>query len=769
MEKSLLFLLLFFGIFLDGFSQEEIPDTFMLEEIIVIPSPFSSYIDTDHAFGNLHWKSDDAKLNENSFLNEALIVSPSVHINDATTNPIGQDLQIRGFHASPLYGLAQEIAIYADGIRQNDLLGDAVFWDLMPTFAMNKAQVFVGSQPLFGLNALGGTINYTTKSGFTNPGKSISVSYGAFNRLNAIAEYGDQKGNFAWYLGANFWREKGWRNFSESEIANTFGKLSYKKEKNFLNLSFQFASSDLLGNGAFPLELLERDEWRNQIFTHPDRTENRLWNVNINWDHQFNSQVLGRLIIGYRNLQTDILNGDESPFEEFEDGGEEFLVLLDDDDDTTEVDEDDFARNRAGERIIANDNNSEAIFNENSVRQQSISAAYTLITRWQGDRWSWKWQLGSAFRGGQARYTAGGELGYFDETRAVISSGERVINFDTDVITNVNNLHLNSGLNAVLDNKLAIQLSGAFNYSDLVLEDQLGTALNGEHHFANVSGGLSLYYLLNENLMLHGTWNTSTRNPTAVEVSCADPDDPCRLPNAFLADPPLEAVRAMTLQSGITYKRKYLRLSTTLFRTSVMNDIYFVSAGPFRGSGYFDNIGNTQRLGWENSLAWSFSEKIRLQLAYTWLKATFEDDFTISSPNHPAEVDGELSVEAGDYIALIPKHNLSGQLATSITEKLEVGWTAIYNSGQYIRGDESNEMAPLDGYWRHDAILTYAFSDKLSCWIKAKNLMNAKYQTFGLLGEADEAGELLNEEIESNVFAGQASPRYMEFGIQLKF
>ncbi|WP_170110167.1 TonB-dependent receptor [Flavilitoribacter nigricans] len=748
---------------------QEVSDTILLDDVIVIPSPFSNYVYNDNAFGNLHWSSEAKKLKEASFLNESLLMAPSVHVNDGTTNPIGQDIQIRGFKTSPLYGLSQEVAVYADGVKKNDLLGDAVFWDLMPTFAMNQTQVFVGSQPLFGLNALGGTINYTSKSGFTNPGGALALNYGSFNRMNAIAEYGANNGRFGYYVGANLWQEDGWRDHSESDVTNVFSKLSYQQGKNVVDFSLQYANTQLLGNGALPLELLDRKEWRDQIFTHPDRTENELAELNASWQYRWNDLTSSRLVLSYKDLETDILNGDESPFRELIENGSVFLVLGDDDDEGEEIDADDYAMDRNGERIEATDDNSEAILNKNQISQQSFSAAYSVNTKWQAGAVFWEIQSGLSYRVGRAHYQASGELGDFDESRAATGSGQSVSNFDTDVITDIGNLHATTGISAVINNDLAIQLSGAYNHSSLILRDQLGTALNGDHRFSNFSGALTAYYLAGNNWMFHGAVNTSTRNPTAVEVSCADPDAPCRLPNAFLSDPPLETVRAVTTQAGIAYQNKRFRFSSTGFITGVSDDIYFVSAGPLRGSGFFDNIGKTRRMGWENSVSWQIGERWNILLNYTLLDATFRDQFKIAAPNHPRATDGEITVMPGDRLALIPRHNVNGKISYQLLENLELEWTQLYNSAQYIRGDEGNELDQIPGFFRQDVAVRYAVQKHLLFWAKVKNLTNVEYHTFGLLGEADEAGELLEVELENNVFAGPAPPRYVELGARYTF
>ena len=90
----------------------------------------------------------------------------SVSINDAQNNPMQRDLQYRGFTASPLLGLAQGMAVYQNGVRINEPLGDAVNWDLLPQSAINQIQLGGGSNPLYGLNSLGGSLVIDMKDGF---------------------------------------------------------------------------------------------------------------------------------------------------------------------------------------------------------------------------------------------------------------------------------------------------------------------------------------------------------------------------------------------------------------------------------------------------------------------------------------------------------------------------------------------------------------------------------------------------------------------------
>ena len=53
----------------------------------------------------------------------------------------------------------------------------------------------------------------------------------------------------------------------------------------------------------------------------------------------------------------------------------------------------------------------------------------------------------------------------------------------------------------------------------------------------------------NSSLLLN--YREANRAPSPVELACADPGAPCRLPNAFVADPPLEQVITRAIETGL--------------------------------------------------------------------------------------------------------------------------------------------------------------------------------------------------------------------------
>src|SRR5208282_2609968 len=91
---------------------------------------------------------------------------PGVALSDQTGNQFQLDLNYRGFIASPVIGTPQGIAVYQNGVRINEVFGDIVNWDFIPQNAIN-GMTLVPSNPVYGLNAIGGALSIQMKNGFT--------------------------------------------------------------------------------------------------------------------------------------------------------------------------------------------------------------------------------------------------------------------------------------------------------------------------------------------------------------------------------------------------------------------------------------------------------------------------------------------------------------------------------------------------------------------------------------------------------------------------
>lgn len=198
----------------------------------------------------------------------------SVTVNDYQGNPFQMDVQYRGFTAGPQIGTPQGLSVFLDGIRVNEPFGDVVNWDMIPMNALAGVDVFPGSNPIFGLNTLGGAFSMKTKDGFNNAGVDADVLTGSYGRKQLQVEGGWNNGTVALFGAGNFFLEDGWRKNSPSKVNQFFGKASYRGDKLDLNLSTLLVGTKLVGNGTLPSEMYAQD--RNASFTSEDETNNRL-------------------------------------------------------------------------------------------------------------------------------------------------------------------------------------------------------------------------------------------------------------------------------------------------------------------------------------------------------------------------------------------------------------------------------------------------------------------------------------------------------------
>ena len=198
----------------------------------------------------------------------------SVNVNDYQGNPFQMDVTYRGFTAGPQIGTPQGLSVFFDGIRVNEPFGDVVNWDMIPMNAIAGVDVFPGSNPIFGLNTLGGAFTLKTKDGFTNEGVNAEVLAGSYGRKQLQVEGGINNGTFALFGAGNFFLEDGWRDNSPSKVNQFFGKASYRGDKLDLSLSTLLVQTDLVGNGLLPTEMFAQD--RSSVFTSPDTTKNKL-------------------------------------------------------------------------------------------------------------------------------------------------------------------------------------------------------------------------------------------------------------------------------------------------------------------------------------------------------------------------------------------------------------------------------------------------------------------------------------------------------------
>ncbi|MCQ8182174.1 TonB-dependent receptor [Methylomonas sp. SURF-1] len=684
----------------------------------------------------------------------------SVNINDAQNNPLQPDVQYRGFSASPLMGLPQGLAVYVNGIRFNEPFGDMVNWDLIPNGAIESMALQPASNPAFGLNALGGSISVNTKTGFSAPGHSFEAQGGSWDRHSEEISSGWNNGTWGYFLDFKYFNEKGWRAHSPSEAKQGFGTLSWRGVKSSLDLSIAGTENTLRGNGALPQQMLAFG--RDQVFTHPDITRNRMLLVSLDGDTWLNdhNQLSGTMY--YRRNKIGTYNGDGSEFDDC--GG-----FMCEEDGVTQLE--DLNENP----IPASDALEGGTINTSSTLQQSFG--FALQDAFDHKIFGRNNHLvgGASFDYGNARYHADTQLGSLTADRGVAGGGVLIQDAHVRLTTETDHYGVFLTDTYSLTDKLDVTVSGRYNQSHIKLRDHVGEDLNGSHSFDRFNPAAGFTYAVMPELTFFGNYSESSRVPTPMELSCANPNDPCRLPNAFVSDPPLKQVVANTFETGLRGRLKnllpgYLDWNLALFRTINNDDIIFKSTGGVGSNlGYFDNVGSTLRQGVELGLNGNFYERWRWSTHYTYIDASFETGFLSSSPNNPmADGNGDIVVQPGDKLPGIPAHQFKFSTDFDIVSAWTLGMDMNYNSSQYLRGDEANLTAKLPAFVVFNLRSEYRFNPNVTLFGRVTNLFDREYANFGTWGNTGDVLDGLGlPGDQQSRFVGVGAPRAAWIGIRL--
>lgn len=755
-------------------------------EEVVVTAPYGVGVDPSLVPANVQRATAEQlersqSLDLTDFMNREFA---SVSINTAQNNPLQPDFNFRGFTASPLLGLPQGLAVYQNGVRINEPFGDTINWDLMPFSALDTVQLMAGAQPVFGLNTLGGALSLRMKNGFTFEGNQAEMYAGSFARRAGNIQSGANNGRWGYYANVDYFEEDGWRDYSESDALRTFATVSGRGEDWTFDLSGAYGETQLRGNGTSPVELLALD--RKQVFTHPDITENTQRQLILEGSRKLSEgvQLAGNAF--YRDIDTDTFNGDGTVFEECDIDGEEFLVEDEFDDENgdgecSSADDDDIelVLDLAGNPIEAelDDEELNAINNIGRRSQESYGASAQLALHSDVLGGGNDLTIGVAFSEGRSSFNSMVEVASLLENRATSRTGIFAEEFITGVNSEVTTSSVYFADTLRVSESIAVTLSGRYDDTRIQLADLTGESpeLDGRHSFSrfNPAGGIT--FQPTSELTLYASYGESARAPSPVELACASEDAPCNLPNAFLADPPLDQVVAKSWEAGVrgTLGRD-LRWHLGGYRTVNHDDILFQTTGGAQANvGFFDNVGDTRRTGIELSASQRLS-RMQWHLRYSLVKATFEDSFVVNSPNHPIFEDepdapqiagaGKLLVGSGAMIPGIPEHQANLGLDFSLTDRFSIGADVVWRSGLYLRGDEANLLDKTDDYSILNLRAEYSIGRQVTIFARIENVFDEDYETFGLLGEPDE----VFEDFEDPRFFGAGPPFGAWLGVRVK-
>jgi iron complex outermembrane recepter protein len=662
----------------------------------------------------------------------------SVNLNDNEDNPYHPDVQYRGFTASPVLGTPTGLAVYQNGVRLNEPFGDNVSWDLVPDFAIDHMAI-IPTNPVYGLNALGGALSLTMKNGFNYHGGQLEISGGSFGNRQVTLQYGQQMGNIGAYIGAQAIRDDGYRKLSSSRLSRMYADIGAESDHGSLHFGFTAADNVLAGIGPTPIELVDRD--RTAVFVSPQYFRdtvlmpalraNYIASDNLSFQANFYLRSSGRST-NAGNI-TDIipcglaLRG--------------FLCL--DERDNPLFD----AAGNPVPNILGGLSPAENDFTQTTSLGLggSLQATYTAPLFDHENHLA----VGFSIDHGDVDFSSRNTVGTIDpETLITADTGIIVAQpdgtLDPAAVETTNayyGVYASDTFNVTPE--LAITAGGRYNVAFIRLFDKIGTALNGNNRFSrfNPAGGLT--YKITPAVTAYAGYAEANRTPTAGEIGCSDPARPCTLDAFLSADPPgLQQVVAHTYEAGVRGRFTFGRINPTgkidwnlgAFRTDLDNDILTVPSAII-STGFFRNIGSTRRQGIEAGIGYT-DEKWRVNANYSLIDATFQTPITLASHDNPfADEDGDIQVKRGDHLPGIPQHRVKIAVDYAINDKWSIGGDLIGFSSQYYFNDQSNQNPQLPGYIVANLRASYRLLDNVELFVLVKNLFNNKYATYGIFND----------------------------------
>ena len=567
-----------------------------------------------------------------------------VSLYDDLGSPYKLNLSARGFTVGPTVGLPPGISVFVDGIRQNEPSAQEVNFDVLPMEHVERVEFLRGNASLLGPNSQGGAVNLITRQGEEESRGEVEISAGSFDALGAEANAsGRTLGEWDYYLGGGYDEEAGWREATGSERYHALANLRRTRGDRGIRLQALWSESRAETAGSLPESILASSPRVN--FTAGDFETVEL--------QQFTAS-------GYRPL----LNGRSS------------LTA--------------YYRRTYAER-----------FNVNQPPEEDVrSFAENHTLGGTGD-----WYRSFTTGNGPVSLRVGFDLSA-SWTRFRIFEEERA-GTERDLTTDVESPRLDFagyGMGNVTIGPATLSGGARLDYIRIPFVDILDPAADTVSNFIRMSPRAGASIALGGGAEAFGSLGLSFRAPAILELACSDPADACPLPFALGDDPPLDPVTATSYELGAKWQAPGADLAASVYHTEVGDEIFFVPSDQSIVEGYFRNLGSTRRKGVELEASASPAAGMTLFANYAYTEATFQDTEQIFSARgddaaEDSPLAGENEATPGDRLPLVPAHQI--KLGASFTQAsgVNVGLEGRYIGEQWFRGDEANEVEPLEAYF----------------------------------------------------------------------
>jgi len=653
-----------------------------------------------------------------------------LNISDVAGNPFQANVEFRGFVGSPVSGTPQGLAVYQNGVRINEAFGDTVNWDLIPTAAIKSVSV-VTNNPAFGLNALGGAVDVRMKDGFNYHGAEIDTMGGSFGRIQSSLQWGKQIGDWAVYGALEGLHDNGFRNFSQSDVRRFYGDIGYRNDGNEFHLNMGFADNNFGATATVPIELLQ--QYWGATYTTPQTTANQVGYLNLTGKVEATPTWTIDGIVHVRAFSQQVQDGNPT-------GTRPCVAdatLLCFGDGSTPA-------NGLNGMQLSNPFPAGAILGEiDRTTTASTTGGFSLQATNTDQLFGHdnRFVVGTSFDASVTHFTASAELGTIGTNYVVSGSGiflgqsGNPVSIGPVALRTTNQY---TGLYALdtfdVTKAFAITVGGRFNDARISLQDEIGTALNGNETFDRFNPIIGGTYKITSGLTAYAGYSEANRAPTPLELGCANPAMPCIIAAFLVSDPPLKEVVSRTYEAGFRGSRDLsfgtLEWKFGGFRATNTDDILAIPDPVLQGFGFFQNVGSTRRQGIEaeanvKSSRWQF------RASYAFIDARFLDSLQLGSNSPFADANGNIQVSPGNVIPAIPRHRIKAGFDYSITDAFKVGGDALFVSSQYLVGDASNQAPQLPSYAVFNVHASYQIDKTYQVYGRIDNIFDNRYATYG--------------------------------------
>lgn len=188
-----------------------------------------------------------------------------------------------------------------------------------------------------------------------------------------------------------------------------------------------------------------------------------------------------------------------------------------------------------------------------------------------------------------------------------------------------------------------------------------------------------------------------------------------------------------TLEAGLKARVGRHELTAALYQTRSKNEI--VSAGSSQGRGTFQNAGRTERTGLELGGTLYFGSHGRIDLAYSWINARYQDDCQTATCGSGASPERRLA--ANNRIPGIPEHMGFVGIGWAPETGWQLGLEGRYLSKIYVN-DGNTQSAP--GYFAASLSSGYVWETgpwRLASYARIDNMFDRQYAGSVIVNEGN--------------------------------